>query len=253
MTDLLTRARRVYRDEGAASLLRQGVRYGYDNHVRPILPRKTVTYNGVPVRASRVGDSIVPWQETDVDDYEGALLRGIQDHARQDDTVVVVGGGQGVSTVVAANQVEPDGTVVTYEGAVEAVDDILDTLRLNDVRERVTLERATVGEEISLWGDREDGEIVPPDELPDCDVLVLDCEGAEVTILEEMEIRPRALVVETHGMYDAPKSKVEDRIERLGYDVRDYGVAEERVADFCAENDIYVLTATASSRPRSTS
>lgn len=145
--------------------------------------------------------------------------------------------------MVAANQVGSDGQVITYEGAVEAADDILDTLQLNDVRKIVTLERAVVGEEISLWGDREDGEIVPPDELPDCDVLVLDCEGAEVVILEEMEIRPRAMIVETHGLYDAPKSKVADRIKSLGYDVQDYGVAEERVADFCIENVIYVLAA----------
>lgn len=208
-----------------------------------MLPTKNVTYNGVLVRASRVGDSIAPWHETDIDDYEGALLRGIQDQARRGDTVVIVGGGRGVSTVVAANQVGPNGRVITYEGAAEAVDVILNTLRLNDVQGSITIEQAIVGEEIDLWGEGGDEDIVGPDELPSCDVLVLDCEGAEVTILEEMEIRPRGLVVETHGMYEAPKSEVVDRIEDIGYDVQDYGVAEERVAEFCRENEIYVLAA----------
>lgn len=70
-----------------------------------------------------------------------------------------------------------------------------------------------------------------------------------MTILEEMEIRPRALVVETHGIYDAPKSEVVDRMENTGYDVQEYGVAEERIAEYCAENGIYVQAANTRSSP----
>lgn len=244
---LLSKMKSTYSDEGIITLLKRGTHFSYDKVIRQNLPRRTVAFNGIQVRAARLGDSLIPWEETDIPTYEGALIRGIRNQVQKGDTVVIVGGGWGVSTVVAANKVGPGGKVITYEGAKEAVDDIRDTVQLNDFQERVSLEHAVVAEEISLRGDSNGFEPVPPSELPECDVLVLDCEGAEVTILEEMAIRPRTLVVETHGMYEAPKSKVEELIERLGYDVRDYGVAEERVADLCAENDIYVLTATASS------
>jgi hypothetical protein len=38
---------------------------------------------------------------------------------------------------------------------------------------------------------------VTPAELPECDVLELNCEGSEIGILRNMTIRPRAIAVET--------------------------------------------------------
>jgi hypothetical protein len=48
--------------------------------------------------------------------------------------------------------------------------------------------------------------VISPAELPECDILELDGEGAESLILRNMTIRPRVIAVETHGVYGAPTS-----------------------------------------------
>jgi hypothetical protein len=69
----------------------------------------------------------------------------------------------------------------------------------------------------------------------------LDCEGAEVEILRELIIRPRVILVETHGLFGAPTDLVASLLETRGYVVSDRGVAEPRLAGFCTVNDIRVL------------
>jgi hypothetical protein len=54
--------------------------------------------------------------------------------------------------------------------------------------------------------------VVAPVELPGCDVLELDCEGAEIVILRDMTIRPRV--------------------------VEEWGIAEPRLSEICETNDI---------------
>ena len=72
------------------------------------------------------------------------------------------------------------------------------------------------------------GPVLPPSQLPTCNVLEMDCEGAEVEILREMTIQPRVIVVETHGLYGAPTDLVASLLEKRGYVVSDRGVAEPR-------------------------
>jgi hypothetical protein len=63
----------------------------------------------------------------------------------------------------------------------------------------VTVHHAVVAQARAVWGRRSDmGAVLPPSELPPCNVLELDCEGAEVEILREMNIQPRVILVETH-------------------------------------------------------
>lgn len=243
MPSLPTKIKKTYRDEGAIHLLKRVIPYLYNNIIRSSLPRQIVLYNGVPVRAARLGDSFVPWQETDIDNYEGAIIRRIQDHVQMGDTVVIVGGGWGISTVIAAREAGKHGEVITYEGAKQAVENIRDTLKLNNISENVLVRHAVVAEDISLRSPVDGGKTVPATDLPDCDSLVLDCEGAELTILEKMEIQPRVLVVETHGLYGAPKEDVQNKLESMGYKVVSEEIAERRHKRTCIENSIYVLTA----------
>lgn len=243
MSNLIRIAKQTYREDGTFSLLKKGFIYVYDSQLRSILPRQTVLYNGIPVRAGRLGDSLIPWQNTDIPAYESALLRGIRNYTQKEDTVVIVGGGWGVSSVIAATQVGTRGEVITFEGAAPAARNVRETLRLNNISDTVSVEQAVVGEGISLRGDGDGAEMIEPEELPDCDVLVLDCEGAEMSILDCIEIQPRVVIVETHGVYNAPKAEVKHLLESRGYEITDYGIAEERLADTCREEGIYVLAA----------
>lgn len=252
MLDLFSRARGVYKDEGLYQLLIKGVKFGYDTYIRPHLPLRKVSYNGVPVQVARLGDSIIPWHETDIPGYEQALVKGIREHVEEGDKIVIVGGGWGVSTVVAARHAGYHGCVTTFEGSLSAAKNVQNTVEVNSVTNRVTVKHAVVGQAISLHGTTSEDESVSnelptisPTKLPQCDVLVLDCEGAELDILSRMEIDPRTIIVETHGIYGAPESEVRSCLQENGYDVIDKSIAEERLKMLCKENGIFVLTAPA--------
>jgi hypothetical protein len=206
-------------------------------------------YNRVPVAQQiafddRFLDPQKNWYPHDFDRerYQSALVDGLRTYCREGDNVVVVGGGWGVTTVVAANQVGPDGAVTTYEGALEQVENTRRTASLNGIDEYCEVRHAIVSQSISLRGGAYGAEIVDPTDLPDCDVLELDCEGAESNILTEMEMRPRVILVETHGTFGSSTDTIRHILKECGYTITDESVAEADDVAFCQENDIKVIS-----------
>lgn len=226
--------------------------FAYRRLIRPWLPGRALVYAGLPVCYDRKwGDAIVPtaWLpdfgfetgRTDEPGYEVALIAALNDTVKPGDKVVVVGGGVGVTAVIAANLAGPSGTVVCFEGSKQYVGHIRETAKRNRVS-NIDVKHAIVSKPIAVYGKASDfGAVVPPDRLPECDVLELDCEGAEVDILRSMAIRPRVIVVETHGAYGAPTPLVESLLTDLGYAVRNLGLAEPRIEAICVEKDIRIL------------
>ncbi|HLA63207.1 MAG TPA: FkbM family methyltransferase [Rhodothermales bacterium] len=215
--------------------------------VRPLLPSGApVRIAGIPTAYDRKwGDRVVPahWHgdpSEDIAEYETALLIGLRAHVKPGDRVVVVGGGIGVTATVAAQLVTASGRVDCYEGGREWARLVAITARRNGVADRLTVHHAIVARAIAVYGTAATSPVVPPAALPDCDVLELDCEGAEVDILQNMTIRPRVVLVETHGVYDAPTPLVRSLLEGLGYRVEDYGLAEPHL-EVCEVSDIRVL------------
>lgn len=167
---------------------------------------------------------------------------------RRGDRVLVVGGGFGVTSVWAAKLVGEKGRVVCYEGALDRICELQMTARLNDVEHLVEVHHPIVGEHKRLFGRSGGARIAQPSELEECDVLEMDCEGAEISILANMLIEPRCIVVETHGFNGASTAKVTMLLEKRGYHVEDTGVAVSHKAAYCEENDIKVLKAVKSTR-----
>ncbi|QLC34412.1 FkbM family methyltransferase [Halarchaeum sp. CBA1220] len=240
---LLYRSVRILRTEGISTLLRRGTYEAY-RQTREVLPRTTATYGGVEVRAGRILDDYVPDFSLDRPGYESGLTAAIEGEVEEGDRVVIVGGGWGVTAVLAARRVGPEGSVTVYEGSKTQLERVRETLALNGVSGRVTVEHAVVGADVSVFGSAGDADFVPSAELPDCDVLSLDCEGAELRILDGYEGEPRAVFVETHAFLGAPKADVEERLTGLGYTIDDVRVAEETSREYCEEKGIYVVTAT---------
>lgn len=239
---LLDRPIHILRTGGVSTLLERGTTELY-KQTREILPRKTATYSGVEVRAGRVLDEHVPGFTLNRPGYESGLTSAIKNKVGRDDHVVIVGGGWGVTAVLAARSVGPNGSVTVYEGSEEQVTKVLQTLALNDVEDRVSVEHAIVGAEVSLFGSAGDASFIPSEELPDCDVLSLDCEGAELQILDGYDGEPHAVFVETHAFLGASKEDVKKHLTDLGYTIEDVCVAEETSRQYCEENGIYVVTA----------
>lgn len=203
----------------------------YNRFVRPHLPYKLSTHNGITARGAKLFDFTDRFPE-----YEAAIIDALRERVRDGDDVVVVGGGFGVSSVVAARQTGASGSVTTYEGGAQQYDIVQETLDMNGVDDRVSVEHAIVGSAVSLYNPPGDAGVVDGSDLPACDVLEMDCEGAEVDILRALGIRPRVVVVETHANFGAPEADVRAELDRLGYDVVDRG---EEVP----EKGVFVLTA----------
>jgi hypothetical protein len=237
------RAREVYREEGVTELGIRACRTAYERALRPHLPRRTGTYNGVEVPAARLLDELVPGYSSTIPGYEQALVEGLHRRVDGGDTVVIVGGGWGVTAVHAARLVGADGSVHVYEAAALLAAELPATLERHGVSDRVTVDHAIVSPAVDLYADAGDATVVDPESLPRCDVLELDCEGAERRVLSNMEIRPETVLVETHGTLGSPTAAVRDQLRSIDYEVVSETVAEERVRYICEREDTYVLEA----------
>lgn len=239
-SNVISRAKRVYREEGPAQVVQKGVPFVYEEFVRPYLPKqeRTVHFNGIEARTGDVclADRVIPWFETpwynsSDPTYEQPLIDSLRSNIMEGDSVVIIGGGWGVTATVAASIVGESGSVVVYEGAADRIADIKGTLEYNGVSERVTVHHAIVGEPVTLTGARKNANHIAPSNLPDCDLLEMDCEGSEVDILQNLDIRPEALIVETHRN----EPTVKDHLNSLGYELVNRGVE--------LPDEIFVLTA----------
>jgi hypothetical protein len=174
------------------------------------------------------------------EEYEAGLCKSIRNYVSSGDTVVIVGGGLGVSSIVAANYVGTDGVVHTYEASDTQYNKINATVSHNKADDRINLNHSYVSEvnkaSVKKYGSSGNATFVPAKDLPNCNVLELDCEGAEINILESMTIRPEIIVVETHGHLGSIKPDIKEILNELEYEI----IEEE------AENEnegIYILTA----------
>lgn len=239
--ELITRLSRAYREGGFPRLAKSAYL-----RARPLLffvPDVPVRHGPVKVGTRLASDGLFSIN-ADIKLYEYALLEGLKANVRPGDRVLVVGCGEGVTATVAATLCGPAGTVIGYEGSLDQVHASRATLALNGA-DNVTIHHAIVGSAIGVYGEETSyGDVVPPDALPECDVLELDCEGAEIEILQSMPFRPRAILVETHGVFGAPTARVSELLAGLGYRVRDLGWAEPYLLHDCIKNDIRVLEAT---------
>lgn len=234
----------------ARRVLRNGKRIAgdlYRDNIRPLMPRTgPVRYAGeLTMHDWRLFDRMLPanfrpWVVNDMPDYEEALVAGLRAHVKPGHTVVVVGGGEGSTAVVAKRLAGAEGKVILFEAAASQLPIIAGTAARNALE--LDVRHGAVGEAIGVYGGENDSSpVVAPEDLPECDVLELDCEGAERIIFDRMTIRPPVVIVETHGIYGAPTEGSRAQLEALGYEVADMGWAEPRVADECREHDVRVL------------
>lgn len=198
------------------SIAKIALQKAYNTTIRGHLPRKIGYYNGVAVRAPRLFDA------TDhIQDYKAEQMACIKAAVEARDTVVNVGGGYGVSTVVAAHRVGPLGRVETFEPTTDLIEPLRDTVEMNQVADRVEITHAAIGTPEHTKGSIDNATILPPSALPECDVLILDCDGAEEEIVPSLEIQPRDLVIESHPRYGIDTHELLSVLESRGYEFPD--------------------------------
>lgn len=243
--NMYSKAIRVFREEGLMNLIRKGSQFVWDNYISEVVPKHIEYYNGVRIKKSRNFNSIIPWSQTEEGrtSYESGTIDAIDEWVKQGDEVVIIGGGWGVTATKAAKKVGSSGNVSVFEGAASEVSKVIQTAKLNEVYQIITVNHTIVGPKISLRGDEGDAEYLSPSRLSDCDILELDCEGSEIDILENINIHPRVIIVESHGYKGSPSSKIAEILKNKGYRIQSKKVADKGLKDICEKNDICVLTA----------
>lgn len=180
----------------------------YDAVLRDHLPRKMVAYGDIPVRDGRLFDA------TDrIHPYKPGLERAIREHVDGGEATLI-GGGRGISSVWLAQE---GASVTAYEAAEEMVSFAEETLKMKGQRENVTIRHALVGEGIEVFGSADNAEILSPVELETGDILVMDCEGAEKSILEGLADLPQRIIVETHPGCGVSTAKTRALLNGRGY------------------------------------
>jgi hypothetical protein len=193
------------------------IRKIYDLALRRFLPGKISVLNGVPI----IGQAKL-FDRTIVDtDYKYANVRALRNHVLEGDDIVIVGGGYGVTSVVAARCSGNNGSVYTFEASAERCGNLTTTMEINSLEGRVEIINSVVGEYLDGPHEKSSTGIIKPQNLPQCEVLELDCEGAEKLILDEITCKPRILIVETHPQLGSETSSIISRIQELGYNIVD--------------------------------
>lgn len=217
-------AREIRTTDGNVALIKATVNFVYEGYIRERLPVSGYyTKAGIPVQPRKPLDFLVPTiTYSDDPEHEYALVSQLRSHINPGDKTVVVGAGSGTTTVIAAKQAGEDSSVVAFEGSDRSARKARQTVSLNEVQNRCEVRHSIVGPAIHLASSEEpsvQADQVLPDDLPNCDVLELDCEGAEKEILENLDITPRVIIVETHPHFDAETETIEAILDDHGYRV----------------------------------
>lgn len=155
--------------------------------IRNLFPDRIAVYNGVAIRdiAWLNGDDYYP-------NAKAPLTKTIREVIEPGDRVVHVGGGKGIAVVRSAEWAYR-GEVVVYEVAAEMVDVLRSTRRLNNIDYEII--HGAVGKPHDPYGSTAGAKQYETEDI-EGDLLVLDCEGAELEILPAPQFD--RVVVETH-------------------------------------------------------
>jgi len=213
MTSSIKKGKKLIDEQGLSGLV-QACLFKLLVKCFSIPSRKIAIFNGVAVRGASLYSKVDIFPE-----HEAQLISAIRNYVKNGEKALVIGGGSGASTVVVAHQVGDTGSVISYEGNKNSFSRVKETINLNKVDDRVEVHHIIVEKPVYLIGEIGNPKILPAKDFPDCDALVMDCEGAELPILQNMQIKPRLIIVETHPSLNAPKEETMKLLDKLGYDI----------------------------------
>jgi len=248
MDQLYSSAKRVYQTEGASSLAQKGAKFAirnlYGKFIRPYLaPDQPASWrNEITVISDDYDNHLLDPYFFYSNDYPNTDFVGFQalrNYVSNGDTVLIIGAGNGVSMTVAARNTCPEGRVVGYEAGRQHTDHARETIAANGYSDCCTVHHAVIGEVNEAWSPPESADVVSPSDLPDCEFVQMNCEGAELKILREFDIRPAAMHVQVHECFGAPVDAVEAELDRLGYSIvrREPWNEEKGIYDYVVEYD----------------
>lgn len=215
----------IAREDGFIALAKRTPPALYRRKVRPLLPDSGRNLrNGVPAeQQKKLFDDYLPYNWHGINDrpnYENALVNLHQVVTKPGDNVIIIAGGYGISTYYAAKSVGEKGQVIVFEGSTERFEYLKEFTHRIGISDIVDVNEAIVGEDIKVYDNNVTDNRHSPEELPPCDVLELDCEGAEMGILSNMNARPRDIFVEVHPHLEPETKYVPKKLDEMSYNIR---------------------------------
>lgn len=216
----LSTARDIYNRRGMMAVFQSG----YKRYIRPKLSKnRHGVLNGITV-----GCETVPLLDKLIGvgydkNYESNYISQIRKFVTQGSDIGIVGGGWGVSTVVAANQTGSHGSIDVFEASLSETKKVKRTCEINGLQNQVTVHHAVVGDVYSLRGTENKGgaSTISLPQLQKYDILMLDCDGCEMDLLSNIceldESKPNKLIIEHHGVADCV-SYDPDKVKNYLYD-----------------------------------
>lgn len=186
-------------------------------YIRPNTPKICRKYyKDVKVKNYSLIDPLLGAEKFNEKKHKVNLIDATTKAISKGDNVLIMGGGRGISAVNAARK-NGSGKIIVYECSPESIDLCRQTFSLNDVD--VSLVEKAVGNVNDTFGSSGKFDLVSASSLPECDILEMDCEGAEKDILNNMTIRPDSIIVETHPKYGSDTDLISDLLNDLGYSI----------------------------------
>jgi len=216
MSGYVEEAWEIYREGGLLILANRVLGKIYRTRLRRLMPQVGhFNFNGVAVPDRRLFDGLTPnkwWGSGNKPNYEHTEVEGVKQYVGENDDVVVIGGGFGVTAVHAANNTS--GTVTVVEADQGRYQNLTRTFEANGVSERIQSLFGYLGD---LHIDLDDSNIpmIAYQDIPKADVWDMDCEGAEIEILQNLPYMPSTILVETHNNHNL----VFEILNDLGYEV----------------------------------
>ena len=225
-------ATRILKTKGYRALLIELIAYFYRHYIRKFTPTignaeyaMAITHDAIIVeegergpfdRDKKLFDKFFPSFYSVNPKRELGLRLAHIALTRMGDHVVIIGGGEGLSAITAAQQVGKNGSLTIYDGLI-GEENVFGTtkiernLELNGISHIwkihqgfvTTRKSDIINKKINFnkVANNPQPPIIHPTELPECDVLETDCNGAELLILQNMNIRPRALIIELEAPF----------------------------------------------------
>ena len=202
---LLRKTKQSFREDGLLKTLGFLIRSLYSHALRKFVPiTSKAVHSGIKLPLSadipadllhRPTDSIIP---PIFPLYKELNCRFLANCCKKGDTVVIIGGGHGVTATKAAVCVGRGGNILAYEGSPNRASLLKKTLSINGVDNWSQVINAVVGSNDFVVENSRKAVVISPKKIPPCHVIEIDCEGAELGILESLTSLPDYIVVETH-------------------------------------------------------
>ena len=206
-------------NEGGYSLLLQRVFNKFHSAVRPVLPEKKFRKGKLDF-IGKLGDHHNTSETVMEPQAKWEARTSVNRYVGHYDVVICIGTGEGLTPTHCARQ---GASVIAYEPAEPMVEKTRETAEVNEVREKIRVVPAIfhADQDTDVWGDlHRDLIFLEGSDLDgNVDVLELDCEGAELEILKDIDIRPRVIICEVHEVFGVEYSDVLRELRKMDYQV----------------------------------